>query len=73
MTNIVEITDVSLRFGGVVSLDAVSILVPSGQISAVIGPNGAGKTSLFNCLTGAYQPQQGQIVFTGADGTRRKG
>jgi branched-chain amino acid transport system ATP-binding protein len=55
--------EVTLRFGGLTSLDAVSLRMGRGEILAVIGPNGAGKTSLFNSLTGAYVPQQGSISF----------
>ena len=53
----------TLRFGGVVSLNDVSLHQNRGEILAVIGPNGAGKTSLFNSLTGVYQPQEGTITF----------
>jgi len=60
---IVTVDDVSLRFGGVVSLAEVSLVHERGEILSVIGPNGAGKTSLFNCLTGVYHPQEGRIVF----------
>jgi branched-chain amino acid transport system ATP-binding protein len=52
---------VTLRFGGVTSLDNVSLRMYRGEILAVIGPNGAGKTSLFNSLTGVYTPQEGTI------------
>ena len=65
---IVEVVDVTLRFGGVTSLADVDLDQRRGEILAVIGPNGAGKTSLFNCLTGVYTPQAGSIVFRGADG-----
>ena len=58
---IVESVDVTLRFGGVISLAGVSLRQRRGEILAVIGPNGAGKTSLFNCLTGVYHPQEGRI------------
>lgn len=68
MSHVLDIRDVTLRFGGLVSLDAVSLTIPEGAISAVIGPNGAGKTSLFNCLTGAYRPQSGEVLFTARDG-----
>src|SRR4051812_40317333 len=64
--HVLEVRDVTLRFGGVVSLDDVSIYQERGEILSVIGPNGAGKTSLFNCLTGVYQPQEGTIEFTAA-------
>jgi branched-chain amino acid transport system ATP-binding protein len=65
---VVAIDDVTLRFGGVVSLDGVTLRQERGRILSVIGPNGAGKTSLFNCLTGFYQPQEGSVTFTTADG-----
>jgi branched-chain amino acid transport system ATP-binding protein len=61
--NIFDIKDVTLRFGGVTSLNDVNIEQRRGEILAVIGPNGAGKTSLFNCLTGVYTPQEGTILF----------
>jgi branched-chain amino acid transport system ATP-binding protein len=60
---IVEIEHVSLRFGGIRSLTDVSLSQRRGEILSVIGPNGAGKTSLFNCLSGVYTPQEGEIVF----------
>ncbi|HWB66856.1 MAG TPA: ABC transporter ATP-binding protein [Mycobacteriales bacterium] len=58
---VISINDVTLRFGGVTSLADVNVQAPRGEVLAVIGPNGAGKTSLFNCLTGVYQPQAGTI------------
>ena len=64
---IVEVNNVTLRFGGVTSLADVTLNQLRGEILSVIGPNGAGKTSLFNCLTGVYTPQQGSIVFHGSD------
>jgi branched-chain amino acid transport system ATP-binding protein len=65
---IFDIQNVTLRFGGVVSLDDVSMQMHRGEILAVIGPNGAGKTSLFNSLTGVYVPQQGRIMLAGRPG-----
>jgi branched-chain amino acid transport system ATP-binding protein len=65
---IFDVEHVTLRFGGVVSLNDVSLHQNRGEILAVIGPNGAGKTSLFNSLTGVYQPQEGTITFLGRDG-----
>ena len=64
---IFDVQNVSLRFGGVVSLNDVSLHQDRGEILAVIGPNGAGKTSLFNSLTGVYEPQEGTIMFSGRD------
>src|SRR5438270_8425182 len=58
---VADVRNVTLRFGGVVSLQDVTLHQDRGEILAVIGPNGAGKTSLFNCLTGVYAPQQGAI------------
>ena len=65
---IFDVEHVTLRFGGVVSLNDVSLHHDRGEILAVIGPNGAGKTSLFNSLTGVYQPQEGKITLTSRDG-----
>src|SRR5881409_3535671 len=63
-----DISHVTLRFGGVTSLNDVSLKMYRGEILAVIGPNGAGKTSLFNSLTGVYTPQQGSITVVGRVG-----
>ncbi len=63
-----DIEHVTLRFGGVVSLNDVSMTMRRGEILAVIGPNGAGKTSLFNSLTGVYTPQEGTIMVSGRPG-----
>jgi branched-chain amino acid transport system ATP-binding protein len=63
-----DVDNVTLRFGGVVSLNDVSLEMYRGEILAVIGPNGAGKTSLFNSLTGVYTPQEGSITVSGRPG-----
>src|SRR4051794_30630043 len=63
-----DVQNVTLRFGGVVSLNDVSLQMFRGEILAVIGPNGAGKTSLFNSLTGVYTPQEGSIMLSGRAG-----
>jgi branched-chain amino acid transport system ATP-binding protein len=60
---VVQVSHLTLRFGGVTSLSDVSLAVARGEILAVIGPNGAGKTSLFNCLTGVYVGEKGTISF----------
>jgi branched-chain amino acid transport system ATP-binding protein len=65
-----DISHVSLRFGGVISLNDVSMQMHRGEILAVIGPNGAGKTSLFNSLTGVYTPQDGTITLAGRPDAR---
>jgi branched-chain amino acid transport system ATP-binding protein len=65
-----DVEHITLRFGGVVSLNDVSMQLYRGEILAVIGPNGAGKTSLFNTLTGVYTPQEGRIELRGRAGAR---
>jgi branched-chain amino acid transport system ATP-binding protein len=67
MTAILQTENVSLRFGGIIALDSVSLAVQSGELMAVVGPNGAGKTSLLNCITGAYHASAGRIVFQETD------
>ncbi len=62
---ILELKDLSMTFGGVRALDAVSLSLHPGQILAVIGPNGAGKTTIFNCVSGLYRPTSGEILFQG--------
>lgn len=65
---VLQVDQVTLRFGGVTSLADVTLAQERGEVLAVIGPNGAGKTSLFNCITGVYHPQEGSLVLRGADG-----
>jgi branched-chain amino acid transport system ATP-binding protein len=65
-----DVDHVTLRFGGVVSLNDVSMQMYRGEILAVIGPNGAGKTSLFNSLTGVYTPQEGRVTLVGRAGAQ---
>jgi branched-chain amino acid transport system ATP-binding protein len=62
---LLSVRDVTIRFGGIVALDAVSFDLREGQILGLIGPNGAGKTTLFNCLTRLYTPNSGEILFDG--------
>ena len=65
MTALLEVKDLTLRFGGLVAVNGVSFAVRAGEILAVIGPNGAGKTSLFNAVTGIYPPTSGQVMLAG--------
>jgi branched-chain amino acid transport system ATP-binding protein len=58
-----EVRDVTVRFGGVTALDAVSIDLLEGEFVALIGPNGAGKTTLFNVLSGIQRPAPGDIIY----------
>jgi branched-chain amino acid transport system ATP-binding protein len=69
-TSLIEVENVSVRFGGVRALSDVSFGVPEGLISAIIGPNGAGKTTLFNLLSGLFVPTTGSVLFEGRDITR---
>ncbi len=62
-TPVLEVEDLTLRFGGTTAIDGVSFDVARGELFAIIGPNGAGKTSIFNCVSGVYHPQQGAIRF----------
>ena len=60
-----ELQDVTLRFGGLVAVDRLSFSIAEGQIVGLIGPNGAGKTSAFNVISGFYRPTAGQVNFMG--------
>jgi branched-chain amino acid transport system ATP-binding protein len=62
---LLEVRDLSVRFGGVVALDRVSFDVEAGQVVALIGPNGAGKTTLFNVITRVYRPSGGTVLIDG--------
>ena len=65
--SLLQLKDVTKVFGGVVAMDALSFNVEKGQIYGVIGPNGAGKTTAFNCITGIYKPEKGNIIWKGED------
>jgi len=62
---LLELRDVTRRFGGVVALDDVSLHVEQGEIAGLIGPNGAGKTTVFNVITRLYRPESGEVTFDG--------
>lgn len=62
-----EVKNLSMRFGGLLAVDQVSLDVQEREIVSIIGPNGAGKTTVFNCMSGFYQPTGGKIVFEGQE------
>ena len=64
---LLSVEDVTLRFGGIVALDDVSLAADEGTITGLIGPNGAGKTTLFNVVTRLYKADAGRVVFDGTD------
>jgi branched-chain amino acid transport system ATP-binding protein len=66
---ILTVAAVTMRFGGLTAVNAVSFQAQRGDITAVIGPNGAGKTTLFNCITGFYKPSAGSISIALEPGT----
>lgn len=66
-----SLNDVNLHFGGVKVLQEVGFEVEPGSILGLVGPNGAGKTSLFNCISGHYQPSSGSITIDGTEAIRR--
>ena len=71
-TPILDVREVSVRFGALLALSRVSLEIRRGEIVAIIGPNGAGKTSLINIISGFYQPDEGRIFFEGRDRTHMK-
>jgi branched-chain amino acid transport system ATP-binding protein len=69
---ILEASNVSKVFGGLVAVNDISFTVPRKGIVSLIGPNGAGKTTFFNCMTGLYRPTTGRVVFAGRDITAKR-
>ena len=63
--NVLNMPNITMQVGGVVAVNDLSLEVNRGEIVALIGPNGAGKTTAFNCITGVYQPTNGEISFEG--------
>jgi branched-chain amino acid transport system ATP-binding protein len=68
---LLEVSHLTMRFGGLVAVDDLSFTAYDREITAIIGPNGAGKTTVFNCLTGFYRPTVGELLFRGRDGEVR--
>src|SRR4051812_23335698 len=67
-----KIEGVTMQFGGLKALSDINITMHEGEIFGLIGPNGAGKTTLFNCVTGVYEPTDGNVTFAGAPITGRR-
>jgi branched-chain amino acid transport system ATP-binding protein len=67
---ILSVENLTMRFGGIVAVNALSFVAGRKQITALIGPNGAGKTTVFNCITGFYKPTSGTIRLTHDDGAQ---
>ncbi|MGX1161882.1 amino acid/amide ABC transporter ATP-binding protein 1 (HAAT family) [Arthrobacter sp. SLBN-100] len=63
--NIVEVQNLTIKFGGLVALDNISFNIKRGEILGLIGPNGAGKTTCFNAMTGVYRPSSGSVMLEG--------
>ena len=63
--SLLQVQDISVRFGGIVALDGLSFDIDEGQICGLIGPNGAGKTTMFNVVSRIYQPSSGRLVYRG--------
>jgi branched-chain amino acid transport system ATP-binding protein len=64
---LLEVDEISVRFGGIVALDGLSFEIGEGQILGLIGPNGAGKTTMFNVVSRIYDPTGGRLTFDGKD------
>lgn len=64
---LLDIQNVSKRFGGLQAVDQVDLTIEKGQIYGLIGPNGAGKSTLFNCVAGSFAPTSGKILYNGED------
>jgi branched-chain amino acid transport system ATP-binding protein len=67
---LLELQDVTKRFGGLVAVHRVSLDIEAGQLVGIVGPNGSGKTTLFNVISGVYFPEEGRVLFAGKDITR---
>ncbi len=69
---ILEVNDVTMRFGGLTAVDHLDLHIDQGEILGLIGPNGAGKSTAFNCIAGVHAPSEGEIKFRGEVINRQK-
>lgn len=67
--SVLEVRDITIRFGGLTAVDGLSLAVNEWEIVGLMGPNGAGKTTAFNCITGFYKADEGQVFYRGQDVT----
>lgn len=72
MSNLLDVTHLSISFGGLKAVDDFNIQIKKGELYGLIGPNGAGKTTVFNLLTGVYKPDTGSIVLNEKNITGKK-
>ncbi len=71
LKTMLDVSSLSMRFGGLLAVDGVSLSVKEREVFAIIGPNGAGKTTVFNCISGFYQPTSGEIALDGVSIARQ--
>ena len=69
---VLEAHNITKLFPGVVALDSVDVAFEPGEIHCIIGENGAGKSTLIKCLTGVYQPEEGEVLINGEDAIKNK-
>lgn len=72
MGSVLEVKKLTMDFGGLRALNAVDLRIGQGEIVALIGPNGAGKTTVFNCVTGIYEPTEGDIFISPPGGKKQR-
>ena len=68
---LLELRNVTKRFGGLTAVDRINMTVDAGQIVGIVGPNGSGKTTTFSCVSGFYKPEEGSVLLNGVDVTAK--